>query len=150
MKRLFLLLWTLPLGALPLNNPMQSMLICESTLCKQPCGYAIYGMFNARLGFYGDYMYDTAMKVRRANRDDTIQELAVMTNALEVDFTLCGFDLFWMVGATKMRMRTPSSTFQTNTPNSNTELEVQSSTTDSGGLGVRSALWQSGALGDWH
>ena len=147
MRRLLLLLWLTPLSALPLNNPIQSVLICDSTFCHPPCGATLYGIFNMRFGFYGDYVYDTAMKVRRGHRDDTIQNLSVMTNAGEFDVTLYGFDLFCVVGTSKIKMETPLSTFQTNTAGGNTQLEVIGSSEVSWGIGGRSALWQRGHFG---
>lgn len=89
-------------------------------------------------------MFDTAMKVRKAEHDGTIQQLSVMTNAFELDVTRCFFDLFAVFGSTSIKLLSPSSVFQTNAPGSNTELVIQTNASFSGGLGARAALFQKG------
>ncbi|MCP5469232.1 MAG: hypothetical protein H7A36_01845 [Chlamydiales bacterium] len=148
MKRLLLLLLAAaPLSALPLQNPMLSTMFSDGLICEDSCGAAFFGLFDVRLGFYGDYVYNTHMKVKRPGNSGNVRKTSVMTNAGEVTVNFCNFDVFATVGATNIDVLLGTRSLATSGTDQNNLLEITTDAGTSWSVGGRWAIWDCGAFG---
>lgn len=100
---IFLFLFLLcKLDALPIGDPTESMgFACNRSICyKAP-------YINARIGFYGDYVFNRKMRRHAANDFGGIHKTTISTNAVLMTLNLCQrFDLFGTLGGTHITMET--------------------------------------------
>lgn len=149
-KFILLLLAVAPLSALPLNNPLQSILICDGIFCDEPCEAAFFGLFNMRFGFYGDYIFDTKLQADRSG-NPTISSTRVVTNAGEVDVNFCGLDVFATLGASTITFGITTNpillSFLDGATTNNDFFNMYSDTAFSWSVGGRYALYECGCFG---
>ncbi|MFN0064735.1 MAG: hypothetical protein ACKVOH_00710 [Chlamydiales bacterium] len=103
------LLSTTTAFTLPLNNPTQASLISEGIFSDPSCDkwFDFCNLFEVRTGFYGDYIFNTHMKVKSS--DATISVLSVNTSAGIIGVNVCNvLDIYGVLGAAKIKLETTS------------------------------------------
>ncbi len=135
------------LQALPAGNPADASLYTNNfwfgdSSCDpcDPCG-SWCDMFDIRLGFYGDYVFNRHLHAK--NTDTDVQTTTLATNAGLIVVNLCDWiDLFGTIGVTSLRVRTTSDAWQDGVAglsNVMTEFDFSSEMSYSGG--IRATLW---------
>ncbi len=140
--------------ALPIGNPSEASLFtngawCESTGCDpcDPC-FSWCDAWSLRIGFYGDYVFNRHMEVRKHNNGDhtgsDIERTGIFTNAGYLVFNVCDrMDVFATLGATNLHIRTDDEAYD---PIENgmlgTESELAFVTDFSWSVGGRATLWE--------
>ncbi|MFN0064965.1 MAG: hypothetical protein ACKVOH_01875 [Chlamydiales bacterium] len=142
----FLLLPSL-VFALPAGNPCEPSLFCSGLFdCDNPCGQYCESEFSFRAGYYGDYVFDRALRIDRSNAQSTMREVQINTNAFLADFNLWNrFDIYALFGVSKIHLETPSGAFLIDTlgaPYVNETLTLGTESNFSWGAGVRASLVQ--------
>jgi hypothetical protein len=147
MKKVFwlacFLLFSPFLSALPLGNPLSPALLYDAF---NP--YWIYNCCpNARcsVGFYGDYVFNRHLRVRRAFPERHVDKTRIITNAgiLNIDFFQAA-SLFTTVGTTSINMQSAHAAFFPPFPNEIVFLEYDPAISWS--VGGRGILWQCGCF----
>ena len=88
-----------PSYALPVGNPAEASLFCDSLFSWCWCEN-----FGVRLGYYGDFVFDRKMKLDAPSKD-CLRRTEIYTNAgyLVINF-LNRVDVFGTLGATKINI----------------------------------------------
>jgi major outer membrane protein len=147
LKKIFLLplLLLSPLYALPIGNPMDASLFrsglfsggCEEPKSSEPC-FNLWNLWNLRLGFYGDYVFNRHMELERRDRAD-IDDFEIFTNAGFFAINICNrLDLFTTVGATNIYLSANPKVFG---GDPETKLELSTESHFSWSVGGRLTIW---------
>jgi major outer membrane protein len=154
MKKLVLtMLMLLTCGAsyaLPVGNPAEASLFLNgawwdnNSCCdpSNPC-FSWSEAFSIRVGYYGDFVFNRHLKVKREpdHRTKSIQKTRINTNAGYLAFNFCNrLDFFTTLGATDLNIRTNGSAFSTTPINELVELNFNSQFSWS--VGGRVTIWQ--------
>jgi len=127
------------LSALPLGNPMEASLYSQGWV---EC-FSSENAFSARLGFYSDHVFDRKLEVKRNGHPD-IRQTIIDTNAGFIALNWCNrIDLFATLGASNLRIYTPSSAFITTVGvagSNNIDFELESKSSFSWSVGLRGTI----------
>ncbi|MCB1181369.1 MAG: hypothetical protein KDK55_05045 [Chlamydiia bacterium] len=154
MKKMFVCFLTLLSSgaafALPVGNPSSANLVCdglffEGSCCKDPCCDPCGSwcdMFNFRVGFWGDYVYNRHLETDSHGAHGDIEDFEIFTNAGIFSVNICDrVDLFTTLGATKMYLSSNVSTF--GGPNG-TQVKDELDTDFSWSVGMDGVIWECG------
>ena len=136
------------LQALPAGNPADASLYTNNfwfgdSSCDpcDPCG-SWCDMFDIRLGFYGDYVFNRHLETKGnivTDQGGDIQTTTIMTNAGLFVLNICEWiDLFATVGVTNFHIKTEDSVWGVAAP---TMSELGFNPTMSYSGGIRATLW---------
>ena len=137
------------LQALPAMNPADASLYTNNfwwgdSSCDpcDPCG-SWCDMFDIRLGFYGDYVFNRHLETKGKVGDQgaDIQTTTLSTNAGLAVLNVCEWiDVFATVGVSNFHIRTADSAWGVLTGVAQSEVDFSPTMSYSGGL--RATLWQ--------
>jgi len=132
--------------ALPLGNPWESRLMTDGLFLEGNCPHFCEPcVWNIRVGFYGDYVWDRVMELDESDEHATVRKTQLWTNAGYVALNLWDWlDIFGTFGATQIEINTPSRLFGSQF---NTLMTIQTETDFSWSVGVRGMIWECGSLG---
>lgn len=144
---IFLLWMTTTVQALPLGNPAEPNFLNRGVfwggICENPCDPCSTWLDNwgVRVGYYGDFVFDRRLKVRKANTDD-IHDTKIFTNAGYFVLNLGErLDIFGTVGVSKIRISQIEATWDTTLPFSSSSVGFLDTNTDfSWSVGARACL----------
>lgn len=143
-------------SALPLGNPTEASYFLEGIFwdgynldhggSDLPCTTNTCDAWSLRLGFYGDYVWDRGMEVKRNSSHITNTKLT--TNAAYIVFNLRDkVDIFGTIGATSITLIGTGQSFGLFTPASSPEITIKPETYFSWSLGARTTIWKKGCFG---
>ncbi len=150
---LFTLLISGTAFALPLGNPWEASLMREGVFCEGHGGCYDYcdpcmswcDAWSIRIGFYGDYVFDTRMEITSTPGDPNIHESELYTNAgfIAVNFW-DRFDIFATLGATQLEAIANARAFGASI---NTYVTLLTDTGFSWSIGGRATIFECGCFG---
>ncbi len=140
------LLFPLALSALPTDNPLDASLTCRG-VCRKGANwrscrtFSGNGEYSFRAGFYGDYVFNRKMEVHKTDRDDTIRDTRIYTNAGVVAFNLYNqVEFYTVLGVSKFEFITPEVTWFP-AAGTNRLYYLDTDARFSYTLGLRGTLW---------
>ncbi len=139
------------LQALPLGNPWEASLFCDGQgiFCvdQECCGLINCDKMKMRLGFYGDYVFNRKIEVRKKGNPD-LDKTEIFTNAGLINVNVCDrFDFFATLGGTSFHVSSPESSFLHTGNTFNVNLDIRFNTAFSWSVGARGTLYNCGNFG---
>ncbi len=133
---------SLNLSALPLGNPAAPALYQTGLFCiDDPCCSSVW---NVRIGFYGDYVFNRNLELTRTGGGD-FEDAEYFTNAGSINLNLFNrLDIYATLGATKACFNTNVGSFAPSPTGA--RIQVQSDPAFSYSLGLNGLIWQCGCL----